>query len=326
MSIPSITRVRPRTGPTSGHVLVEILGEGLRLPPASSATGPAPPASARVQVRFGGALATDVRVYAADRLTCRIPIGDDGPCDVVVDNLDEHGMPIPGEQSVARGAFTYVRPALTIEADLTRLVRTLLHELKRQVIENVVLTVHTDFDADAGAELHLATVAALPALVIVGPELAENRFFSLNQFPEHADEENRFSRRRHPYTVDLSFSLVGVSHHTVELLNLMAATQLFFHKNKYLTIDRDSTDADAGSVRYEMDLAKDGDLKTTSAPNASNIRSFSGRFVVRGFDLEDLAGFADEGVVERGATAEVVALEAPERLRTPAPRAAGGAP
>ena len=83
--------------------------------------------------------------------------------------------------------FTYIRPALTIESDLTRLVRALFQELKRQVLENVVLTVHTDFDAEAGAELHLAQIAQLPGLVLMGPELAEDRFFSTNQRPEIAD-------------------------------------------------------------------------------------------------------------------------------------------
>lgn len=57
---------------------------------------------------------------------------------------------------------------------------------------------------------------------------------------------------------------------------------------------RDPANAGAGQVRYEMDLTPDGDLKVTSQPNESNVRSFSGRFVVRGFDLEDLAGVPDE--------------------------------
>jgi len=39
-------------------------------------------------------------------------------------------------------------------------------ELKRQVLENVVLTVQTDFDADTGDALHLAQVAQMPALVL----------------------------------------------------------------------------------------------------------------------------------------------------------------
>ena len=88
----------------------------------------------------------------------------------------------------------------------------------------------------------------------------------------------------------------------------MAATQLFFHRNPYLELARDAADLTAGRVRYEMDVARDGDLRVTSQPNASNVRSFSGRIVVRGFDLEDLAGFPGEGVAARGAVAAEVVL------------------
>jgi hypothetical protein len=254
-------------------------------------------------VLVGGRPAREVRVVSSHRLTCLVPPGDGGLVDVVVQNLDAAGAPIPGEEAVAPGAFTYVAQPLAVEADLTRLVRTLLQELKRQVIDNVVLTVHTDFDAGVGAEFHLAQIARLPGLVLVGPELAENRFFSVNQLPEVPMEPGKFAQRRVPYTVDLGFMVIGVSDHTTELLNLMAAAQLFFHRNPYLEIDRDPDDPSAGRVRYEMAVGRDGELKVTSQPNESNVRSFSGRFVVRGFDLEDLAGAPGEGVVARGAVA-----------------------
>jgi hypothetical protein len=312
MSIPLIASITPNSGLTAGSLLVEILGAGFQhaaLPQASGATRPPSPT---VEVLVGGRAARDVRVFSTDRLTCIVPPGDVGPADVVVQNLDAAGIPIPGEQAVVPQVFTYVRQALTVEADLTRLVRTLLQELKRQVLENVVLTVHTDFDADVGAELHVAQIARLPALVLMGPELAENRFFSLNQLPEVATGPGQFAQRRVPYTVDLSFTVIGVSDHTTELLNLMAATQLFFHRNPFLEFDRAPTNPDAGRVRYEMDIARDGVLKVTTQPNESNVRSFSGRFVVRGFDLEDLAGVPDEGVVARGAVAGDVVIQSPQ--------------
>jgi len=262
-----------------------------------------------VEVLVGGQLAEDVRIVDATRLSFLTPTGDPGPADLVVRNLDDDGAPIPGEEATAAGAYTFVRPALVPEADLTRLVRTLMRELKRQVLPEVSLTVQTDFDAETGDELHLAQLAKLPALVLVGPELAENRFFSLNRLPEAADGPDHFTRRRVPYTVDLSFTLIGVSDHTTELLNLMAATELFFHRNKHLEMDRDPADPGAGRVRYEMDVPPGGDLKVTSQPNESNVRSFSGSFLVRGFDLEDLAGQPGESVVERGAQVDEVVID-----------------
>ena len=49
----------------------------------------------------------------------------------------------------------------------------------------------------------------------------------------------------------------------------MAATELFFHKNKFLGMSRDTANALSGRVRYEMDFAPDGDLRVTSHPNES---------------------------------------------------------
>jgi hypothetical protein len=312
MPVLSISSITPSSAPTGGGLLCEILGGGFALFAQADAVGPTTPPSPAMRVLVGSRPARDVRVLATDRLTCLVPPGNAGSADVLVENLDASGVAIQGEQALAPHAFTYVRHALTTEADLTRLVRTLLQELKRQVLENVVLTVQTDFDT-AGAELHLAQIAELPALVLIGPELTEDRFFSLNQLPEVTTGPGRFAQRRVPYTVDLGFTLIGVSDHTTELLNLMAATQLFFHRNQVLELDRDPSNAGAGQVRYEMDLTPDGDLKVTSQPNESNVRSFSGRFVVRGFDLEDLAGVPDEGVVARGAVTSDVRLEAPQQ-------------
>lgn len=318
---PSIIRLTPSSGPTSGNLFVEIVGAGFQLAPLKTAD--APGASASVAVLVGSRRARDVRALAADRLTCIVPVGDAGVVDVVVQNLDASGEPIPGEQAIAPDAFVYVRPSLTTEADLTRLVRTLLHELKRQVLDNVVLTVHTDFDTSTGLELHLAQIARLPALVLMGPELTEDRFFSLNQLPEVATGPGEFAQRRAPYTVDLGFAVIGVSDHTTELLNLLTTTQLFFHRNVYLELDRDPVDPAAGRVRYEMAIARDGALKVTSQPNESNVRSFSGRVVVRGFDLEDLPGVADESVIARGVVANELTLQAPQPLGRTSRNAAG---
>jgi len=182
------------------------------------------------------------------------------------------------------------------------------------VLENVVLTVHTDFDADTGAELHLASIARLPALVLVGPELAESRFYATNQRQELPAGPGHFAVRRAPYTVDLGFTIIGVADHTTELLNLLAATQLFFHRNRYLELARDPHDAEVGSVRYEMDVARDGGFRVSGQPNESNIRSFSGRVAVRGFDLESLAGVPGDGVVELGTVVEDVVIQPAEPI------------
>lgn len=319
MSTPSIASLTPPTGPTGGLTLVEVQGAGFRLPLVPPLSGPTPPLQPTVEVLIGGRRAANVRVVSAERLSFLTPAHDKGSVDVVLRNLDEAGTLIPGEEATMSGGFLYVQPQLVAESDLTRLVRTLLRELKRQVLENVSLTVQTDFDAQTGDELHLAELASLPGLVLVGPELVENRFYSRNQLPEFPAGEGLFARRRVPYTVDLGFTLVGATDHTTELLNLMAATELFFHRNKLLEMDRDEANQAVGRIRYEMDFTPDGDLKVTSQAGESNVRSFSGSFVIRGFDFEDLAGVPNDGVVERGAPIEEVVLEQVEQLAPASP-------
>lgn len=306
MSIPTIVTVTPSSGPTAGRMLVEILGSGFRRPAPPAASGPVPAPPPTIDVFVGGRAARDVRVLGAERLTCVVPSGDAGAADVIVQNVDPDGAAIPGEQAIASQAFTYVRPMLTTEADLTRLVRGLLQELKRQVLPNVVLTRHTDFEDETAAELHLGEVAELPALVLMGPELAENRLYSLNQRPEHRPHTDEFTQRRVPYTVDLGFTVIGVADHTIELLSLMVATVSFFDRHQLLEFDRDPDDPAAGRVGYEMDIPRDGGFRVTTQPNESNVRSFSGRILLRGFDVEGIAG---ERVVARGAVTRELVLE-----------------
>ena len=114
--------------------------------------------------------------------------------------------------------------------------------------------------------------------------------------------------------MDLRFTLVGTADHTVELLNLIAATQLFFHKNKFLEMNRDEANPALGQVRYELDIPQGGDFRHSSQPNESNLRSFSGAFVVRGFDFEDMAGIPNEFALEETKPVETVVLTPPEPL------------
>lgn len=294
-------------------MLVDVAGSGFRLPSLPEPTGMASRLKPSVAVFVGGRAASVVRVRSEVSLTFLSPIGDAGPADVTIQNLDDAGNAIAGESVTFAQAFVFQRPVLTTESDLARLVRNLLRELKRQVHPNVSLTVHTDYDAQTGDELHIAELAQLPALVLVGPELSENRFYSVNELVE-TSSAGRVLRRRAPYTVDLRFTLVGTADHTVELLNLLAATHLFFHKNKCLDMNRDETNPALGQVRYEMDIPQGGDFRQSGTPNEANLRSFSGAFVIRGFDFEDMAGFPSESAAEETRPVEAVVIAPPEPL------------
>ena len=306
MAVPLIVSVLPALGPTGGQNLVTITANNLRVPPDPppliQTSGVLPET---VRVDFGGELATGVRVISQGKLTCLAPIHDPGLVDVTVTNLDDDGDPIGGETATKIGAYTFARPNLAVEDDLTRLVRTFLRELRRQVVDEVSLAPHTDYDDDATDFLQLAHIAKLPGIAVVGPDIDENRFFSTNTKQQVDNGDGTFDIRRSPYTVDLKFEVIGVANLTVQKLNLMAAFTKFINRNKFIQMDRDPDDLSAGRVQYEMDFIDEGgEPSATDRLNDSNIKAFSGTIIIRGFDLEDLAGVAEDMLVER--TREIV--------------------
>lgn len=298
MAVPLIISAVPNTGPAGGLTLVTLTTNNLREHPEPPLTGQTSGVLQRnVQVLFGATPADDVRVISQGKATCLTPIHDPGRVDVTVKNLDDNGDPIVGEEATKASAYTFQRPNLTVESDFTRVIRTLLREMKRQILPEVSITVHTDYDEDTGDFLNTPKVASLPALILNGPDVAENRFFSVNQNTQVTLPDGTVQLRRGPYTVDLEFDLIGAADLTKQLFDLSAATTLFFHRNKFLVMDRDPADASLGTVRYEMDFIPEGEPDSTTRRGESNIRSFSGTVLIRGFDLEDLAGVTDDAVV-----------------------------
>jgi hypothetical protein len=302
MAIPTITSIQPARGPASGQTLITIMGTGMRLPLQPPAGRPPTDRLPHtVEIRIGAQPATRVLVREEPAIpggtiaTCLTPAGAPGAIDVLIQNLDDAGRLIAGEVALLPGAFTYERTALSTESSLTRMVRMLLRALKAQVIENVNLTVHTDFDASPEDGVHLAAVARLPALVLAGPELRQSRAYSINQQPVRALRDG-LALHRVPYTVDVGFTLIGMTDRTAELLNLMSLCTLFLHKNMHLLVARDPDAPDAGHVAYEMDFAPGGQFQVRSQPSESNVRHFVGELVIRGFDIDEPDGIAIEHV------------------------------
>ncbi|HHH27242.1 MAG TPA: transcription factor [Polyangiaceae bacterium] len=275
MAVPTLTGITPATGPTGGGDIVRLTGTGF---------GP------RVAVLFGDVPAEvlSLRVEAGLWLSdVRTPAHPDAVVDVTLRNLDAAGAPVPGEETVLTAGYRFLRPRIVNESDLTRLVRKLLRDLKRQVIENSSITVSVDYDDTTIDGLNVVAISKLPSLVLSGPRVAENRFFSTNEphqdvVPGAAGPE--LMRRRPPYTVDLLFTLTAASDRTVELLNLMAAVATFLNRNRWIAVPRDPDDAGAGEVRWEMDPV--GDFQTR-LDGPDDVRVFTCGFVVRGFDLDE---------------------------------------
>lgn len=301
MAVPLIITVTPNAGATGGGSIVDIKTNNARLPPPPLETGFVggdPPET--VQVFFGEEQAANVQVVSRGRVLCNPPIHDVGLVDVTIKNIDDNGVAIPGEEFTKVGAYTYRRPSMTANSssDFLRLVRTFIVDLKRQIIDNVSLTTHTDYDESTEDFLNITEVGEMPALIVVGPDVVENRFFTRNTF-RLSDSTGGVQIRRNPYTIDLQFSLIGVAELTRQLLELMHTTIQYFHRNKYLRLLCDPDNPDLGYIQYEVDFIEEGgEPNVTSRLNLSNVRSFSSTVVIRGFDLEDFEGITDDSVID----------------------------
>ena len=275
MAVPLLTGISPAIGPTGGGDVVRLTGTGFA-PEVVVLFGDAPAEVLSVRDEAGVSLA-DVRT----------PAHADAVVDVTLRNLDATGVPVPGEDATLAGAYRFQRPRIVAESDLTRLVRTLLRELKRQVIANVSMTVSIDYDDTTVDGMSVIAISQLPSLMLSGPRVAENRFFSTNEPREDVvpgASGPELMRRRPPYTVDLSFTLTAASDRTVELLNLMAAVATFLNRNRWVELPRDPDHPDAATARWEMD--PEGDFQTR-LDGPDDVRVFSCGFVVRGFDIDE---------------------------------------
>lgn len=282
MAVPVLHEVAPQQGPSSGGDLVRIRGEHF---------------ASRVEVRFADVLAEVVSLReegGSSFVDVRSPPHREGVVTLAVHNLDDAGLRIPGERAELVDAYVYRRAQLHLEASLTRIVRTLLRQLKQQLIENTNISVSVDYDANPGDEVHVVTLAELPGVVLSGPTMRENREYSINVLHEAVVDTPggpELERRRPPFTVDLAFALTAASQRSAELFNMMAAVATFFSRNRWLEMLRNPAKPELGAVRWEMD--PDGELRT-DLRGSDDVRAFTWGLVIRGFDI-------DEGLpMERG--------------------------
>jgi len=307
---PRFIAMDPGGSLAQGGVLIVVNGGGFRLPPDPDPVGELGGMFPRtVRVEIDGVAAGDVRVWSSEVLSFIAPgyAGDPDaaaldPVAVRIVNLNDAGLEIAGEDVEVLDAFQYLRPALDGTSDFTRLVRELLRLMKRHVMRNVNMTVHTDYDDTVSDGLNIIKFAEVPGIVITGPELRTNRFYSVNSTEPRNVIGIEYRRRRPPRTVDLVFGLVGMAEHQVVLLNMMAAVVSFFEQTQDIVILCDPDDPSAGTLSYEFKLTEDP--AAVSQTNNDNLRQFDGAFEIIGFDIQlgdverTFALAANDGAVE----------------------------
>lgn len=321
MGVPTVSSVSPNTGRTGGQVLTVVTGTNFQLPPIPPATGKttAPKASIRVKFTVGAMTRESPRVVipSTTQLYVVVPPMDPGVATMTVENIDQNGVLVPGETVTVANAYTFKRPDLVeVETDsaLVRVIRTLLRDLKRQVHENVSLTIHTDYDADTGDGLSIIEDAELPSVVLVGPTLRENRIHSPNKRRQVQStvDATLFSELRPSRVVDLVFTATVASESDTELFALVHEMTAYLTRNFRLRMDRDSADPTKGEVTYELVLESDFDV--TTAAGESNLRNAQARFSVRAVALDER-----DMVIARGKVLADVILPGGASTQEPSP-------
>jgi hypothetical protein len=309
VAVPTITSISPSVGHTGGLNAVEIIGTGFQtwtIPPSPGHR--LPPPWPTVEVLFNGVPGTEVAVVSPTRLYVRVPTSplvvaspsfSEGAVAVTVRNLSRDGAPIAGETTTVPDLYSYARAQLSIETDFARLCRQVLLLFKQNVIDNVSATTHSDFDLDVSDMLNVVDVAKVPAIVIFGPTLIDNRFYSVNGRQNYPVSETEGDRYSPPDTDDLLFTLVAITDLKNESLSLMSQIKQLFKRHRWLQFARDPNNPAAGFVKYDMQLDASGLAPLAPADGKSNLHSFSASFVVRGFNHEDLAGFENSDRVGR---------------------------
>jgi len=330
MAVPTITSVTPATGLSHGNYLVTIKGANIALPHEPAATGPAGDLTPHVEVLFDG-VACDWRFTgviddpdgaAGDRiLWCRVPggmpaiyvvdrrTGDvKGAVDITITNLDVDGDPVTGETVTAGEAFSYEYPDLKQDCMVLRVVRDLVQKLRRQVLRNVVTSVHTDYDnvVDGSA---VAQLSELPAISLSIQGIPYDRMgMTQERDVEDRDDDYGSVEIETPETVDLRFQLIGVVDNDKHLLNLPAAVTRFFKANRTLTVAADPDDADRGEKVYP--LLPDSEMVFGRASGNSNIQFFRQTWLVKEIDVESFLPQVISGLLGSGEDGEVSDMEA----------------
>lgn len=274
--------------------------------------------SFKVALSVGGA-AVDLTT-AGGALT----VTSEGYTDVELSNLDDQGAPIAGETVVLTRAYSYRLPDLTAEAgSIVMVVRSLILMLRRSIHKNVVFTTHTDYDDTTGAQLNVAAVASLPALVLTNIDLPEDRQRAAQGTDAALIEGGRFIEHRQPVICDLTATLVGASDDETEFFNLLEATRLLFQKRDKLRVPRSIDGSYDDGIDYELAF-KFGPVNVTAGDPGGNpnLKWFGGTISVEGIRLEAVPGAPTAGTAAKpsgqhheatiaiGYTAETIKIQA----------------
>lgn len=247
MAVPSILALNPASGDPGGGDLVVITGTDF---------------AEAVEVDFGANPVEVVHTRTHGGTTVVVvvsPAGDPGDVDVTIRNLDGAGAPVPTEEDTLADGFAYERRNLVQPSALLRLVRQIILELRRSVLEETGLAVSVDYDYNPDDPTFAIYVdgAKAPSITISGPEFEANRILA-NYDPIEVTEAGPSGDEVrlvvHPEYYDLVFECLVCTVNQQQLMNLQAALIRHYRNHPYIELSKDPLDATQGVVTYEIYL------------------------------------------------------------------------
>lgn len=207
---------------------------------------------------------------------------------------------VGGEVAVWAKAFAPVRPDLSQEGHLATVLGAFILELRRQILENVVWTTHTDYDDTTGDMINLAELGELPALILVGLQTPDNNDQVTSQ-EEHqlndpAGPDGDVLTTKEPRIVDVLGTIVGVANDDITLFNMVQAVRIFFRDNPKLRVPRDIANPAVGFIEYDLETSMSAAAAVTNTNNQANVQFFARDFRIEGVRLEGMPGLADDGI------------------------------
>lgn len=292
MATPTLTSITPDSGHPGGNYLVTIEGTNFEPHPSPAATGPTAKSLVRsVEVEIDGQAAGDVRVYSSTKLTCLVPkfLGDHTAlsadpgytADVVIRNI---GPPI--EQDTFVDAFAYQRADLTRNDGVLRhVIGELVLMMRREIISNIALSTHVDYDSTTSDNLDIVELAGIPGISLFGPDITEDvdrRHVAQRTVIDTATGE--FVKYRRPRFCKVAFEATLHGQTSGEAIALATEFTNFFSNNVNLVIDADPGDPSAGTVSIPMFLTSDTSRSGTS--NESSTFDMIATFELHGVEID----------------------------------------
>lgn len=244
-----------------------------------------------MEVEVNGRKCSNVYVFTSQLLTCTCPSfrgdpdllsNDPGlPVEVIVRNLTGP------EETAYADAFTYKSVDLTRgDSVLVFIVRTLIRELRRQVLNNVAISQAVDYDETTGDGLDIVELADAPGIALFGPDITEDRFY---RKPQGRVTQNlsllEYTKYREARYATITFEVTLTGKSANEILNLSQEFMLFFRNNKQLEVLSNSSDPDSDLVGYEMFVTSEP--SRSGGPNEHDVREMSASFEIRGVPIDE---------------------------------------